>query len=208
MPLVLTRPRAHDDVVAVKPDPAIAIGDALALLLDGLQAALSQAADHGFPVDAQQEAGHVRAPDTGCIAGADQSAHAGAGDAVDGYMHFLKHLEHAHVRRTLGSAACEHQADARPDSGGRRGAGVRRQCQGCLERHCRHQDGNQAAPAGTSCTCETPSTSAREGLARLEYDPEGSEKEFTCRRDLDFSAQQVRLPARVTFWKQRACRAG
>ena len=53
------------------------------------------------------------------VQSADDGAHAGAGDAVDGNLQVLEHLEHADVRDAARAAARQHQAD--PRAGGRVG---------------------------------------------------------------------------------------
>ena len=92
----------------------VAVGGAGALLLDGLEIAAALAADDFLPVDADDEFLELCRRDARRIAAADQRAHAGAGDAVDRYVQFFQHLQHADVRTALGAAAGEHQTDAWP----------------------------------------------------------------------------------------------
>ncbi len=68
----------------------VAVGDALALLLDRLEIALTESADHVPPIDAVDERLHLRRRNAGGIAAADEGAHAGAGNAVDGHVHLLR----------------------------------------------------------------------------------------------------------------------
>jgi hypothetical protein len=86
---------------------------------------LAQSADHGLPVDAEQEGRHVCTRNPGRIPGADQRTHAGPGDAVDRYVQFLQHFQHADMRGAFRSAASEHQTDSWPLGGGHRWRDIR-----------------------------------------------------------------------------------
>ena len=93
------------------------------LLFDGLLRPATGAADDGIPVDADHESFEVGRRQAGGIPGADEGAHAGAGDAIDLYSLFLQHFQYADMGATLGAAACQNQADPRalPAWGGNRG---------------------------------------------------------------------------------------
>ena len=54
---------------------------------------------------------------------ADHGAHAGARDAIDGYLELFENFEHADVRHAARAAAGEHQADTGADRIGRAGGG-------------------------------------------------------------------------------------
>ena len=84
-----------------------------AFLLDGLQRPAAHAADDGLPVDAGHEFLELGRRQARRVTGADQRAHAGAGDAVDRHMQLLEHLEHADMCAALGAAAGQHEPDAR-----------------------------------------------------------------------------------------------
>ena len=114
--------RQHDPLVPQAQLDVVAVGHPSALLLDRLQVAPANAADDRLPVDADHELLESCGRDAGRIAAADERAHAGARDAVDGDVHFLEHLEDADVGAALGAAAGQHQAD--PRSSGWRGRGL------------------------------------------------------------------------------------
>jgi hypothetical protein len=116
--------RDHDPSVLEAKFEIVAVGDPGALLLDRLQVTLAEAADHGLPVDLDQEFLQLSGGNAGRITGADERAHARARDAVHGHVHFLEDLEHADVRAALGTAAGQYEADARPGRG--RDCGARR----------------------------------------------------------------------------------
>ncbi len=67
------------------------------------------------------------------IQAAHHGAHAGAGDAVDGYLQLLDDPEHPDVRHAAGAAARQHQADA--GMGGRRQTLGRRRLRLCTVDH-------------------------------------------------------------------------
>ncbi len=138
----------HDDAALADAElELVAVGDALALLLDRLEVAAALSADDGLPVDADQELLQFVGRNAGGVPRADQRAHAGAGDAVDRHVHLLEHLQHADVGAALGAAAGQHEADAWAGRVGTRGSraclsGGRRSCatQGDQCKKCCRQD--------------------------------------------------------------------
>ena len=110
MLLVLISPPGVDNAVRRDAEfEVVAVGGAGTLLFDGLEVTAALAADDLLPVDADQEFLELRRGHAGGVAAANERAHAGAGDAVDGDVHFFQHLEHADVRAALRAAAGEHR---------------------------------------------------------------------------------------------------
>ena len=137
----------HDDAALADAElELVAVGDALALLLDRLEVAAALSTDDGLPVDPDQERLQFVGRNAGGVTRADQRAHAGAGDAVDRHVHLLEHLQHADVGAALGAAAGQHEPDAWAGRVGTRGSraclsGGRRSCatQGDQCKKCRRQ---------------------------------------------------------------------
>jgi len=78
---------------------------------------------------AHSQGAHLGRGVPGGVHAANQRAHAGSGDAVDGDVIIFKPLNHAHVGQAECSAAFKSQADCRPVGGDYRGQrGLRRRC--------------------------------------------------------------------------------
>jgi len=97
-------PQAQLDVVAV--------GHPGAILLDRLQVAPANPANHRLPVDAHHELLESCCRNARRVAATHKRAHAGSRKAVDRDVHLLEHLEHADVRATLGAATRKDHANA------------------------------------------------------------------------------------------------
>ena len=92
----------------------IAVSDTGALLFDRLEVTTALAADDLLPIDADEKFFELSGGYSRSVTAADERAHAGAGDAIDGYVQFLEHLQHADMRTSLRAPTREHEANARP----------------------------------------------------------------------------------------------
>ena len=100
-------------------------------------AALGPVAEGVLPIDAGEDLLDLTARPAAGVQTANDRAHAGAGDGINGHMQLIQDFEYAHVGRPPGPAAGQHQAD--PRSHRRHIAGNRRL------RPCRKLAGEQAA---------------------------------------------------------------
>ena len=120
-------PARSDDLAVDQAHLDLGAGvDREAFLLDGFERAAADAADDGGPVDTRHELLDFRRGLPGRVTRAHEGADARAGDAVDRDVQLLEHLERADVRATLGAAAGEHEADARPSLGAASASAARR----------------------------------------------------------------------------------
>ena len=117
MRLVAIRPRRRNDLAVFHAHFDRSRGGVEALLFGIFQRAIAGAADDRLPVHILDELIDLARGHAGCIAAADQRAHAGAGNAINRDPHFLQHLEHPHVCPAPGTAAGKRETDSWPMAG-------------------------------------------------------------------------------------------
>ena len=93
---------------------AARLGTTRELVLNRRQVPPTLAADGFCPVDIENRVLNVRGAGASRIDCANQSAHARAGDTVDGNAEILEHTEHADMRRAFGAATPKYESDTRP----------------------------------------------------------------------------------------------